>query len=239
MTPMLSSCWTGRNAAKRMMNVLSPKMPDAKFKEYARWQLGRGCNTVHPILCNARDGECAGYSPYGPTWSRHLDGPMVTLMLSRMAMLRGMGFGVVPWVWTDDSRAFTGRPLGELKQALLDFGKAGLFAVAGCVVLGLELDEYWKAAQVAALVPVLREAAPGALVGLHQSSDKLSYAALSDVFFWQTNPGKKAAQVRKLVAAAVKKLGGKPLVAFELDRKENRPLASAALEAGAVGVGNW
>lgn len=239
MTPMLSSCWTGKGAARRMMNMLSPKMPAATFRQYARWQLGRGCNTVHVILANQGDGEFAGYSPFGPGGGLKLHSTSCRLMLDRMAELRGMGFGVVPWCWTDDSGAFTGRPVKELQEQIRLMSQVGLFAGAGAVVLGLEVNEYWSARQCAELVPVLRQVSGGALVCLHQTSDRIDFSPLSDVCFWQTNPGKKPAAMKKLVMDVVRRLGGKPLVAFELDRKENRALCQAALSAGASGVGNW
>lgn len=93
MTPMLSSCWTGKGAARRMMNMLSPKMPATTFKQYAKWQLSRGCNTVHVILANQGDGEFAGYSPFGPGGAGKLDASVCALMHERMRVLRGMGFG--------------------------------------------------------------------------------------------------------------------------------------------------
>lgn len=242
MIPMLSSCWSGKGAARRMMNMLSPKMPAATFRQYARWQLARGCNTAHVILCNQGDGEFAGYSPFGPSGGLKLHSTSCRLMLDRMQELRGMGFGVVPWQDTDQSPMFTDRPTAEIQTMIRLCADAGFYRGAGMVVLGLEVNEYWKDPhQVAELIPVLRSAAdPGTLISLHQTSDRLDYSPMSDVVLWQTNPGKSAAQIKRLVAAARKRVGyGKPFVAFEIARTESRPLAKAALAAGAVGVGNW
>lgn len=58
----LSSNWGGENASKRMMNLLSPKFPDAKAREYLDWQRARGCDHVHLLLVNQADGEGSGFS---------------------------------------------------------------------------------------------------------------------------------------------------------------------------------
>ena len=48
-----------------MMNVLSPKMPEATFRDYVGWMRGQGANTAHVFLINKGDGEYSGYSPWG------------------------------------------------------------------------------------------------------------------------------------------------------------------------------
>lgn len=60
-----ASCWDGPNAEIRMMNILSPLLPDAEFHERVRWMRERGCDTAHVLLVNRANGECAGYSPWG------------------------------------------------------------------------------------------------------------------------------------------------------------------------------
>lgn len=236
--PMLSSCWSGSNAVERMMNVLSPHMPDHVFRNRLDFQRGRGCNVAHVILCNERDGEYGGYCPYGAKLDGTVDAGYVSVMRGRLTALREAGLAVVPWVLTDDGPTFNRQSDDAYRQLFADCAELGLFEDAPMVVLGLELNEYFSSSRVAGLVGPLR-AACSCPIGIHQTSDRTDYAGHGDVFFWQTNPGKSPSQIKALVNKARASVGGKPIVAFEMERTENRALSQAALDAGAVGVGNW
>lgn len=93
-----ASCWSGRNASKRMMNMLSPAMPEKVFRERVAWMLKRGCDTVHWFVANKGDGEYAGYCIYGTDWDWEVDKPTVKLFRSRIAYARKRGLGVVLWL---------------------------------------------------------------------------------------------------------------------------------------------
>jgi len=235
--PMLSSCWRGHNAKNRMMNMLSPHMPESVLEEYIQWMLDRGCNVAHVILCNEKDGEYGGYCPYGPVMDGQLHDGYLDVMRSRLKRLQE-DFATVVWLLTDDGPSFNRKPESFYVDLIADCQEQGLFDGSPLLVLGLELDEYFNSGQVQRLCGVMRQITHKP-VGVHQTSDKLSYAAHGDFVLWQTNPGKSSARIKKLVTAAIAKVGNKPLVAFEMARQEARELCEAAIKAGAAGVGNW
>ena len=221
-----ASCWQGANAGTRHMNSLSPKFPDATFKDRVKWAEKRGCNCLHLFLVNQGDGQGAGYTALDPDTAKVMDRRI------RWAAKRGMG--IVLWCMADDSAAWA-RSLDM--DALMRVCKAhGWLGIASTVVVGLETDEYWSAAQVQAHIATIRRHYRGK-VGVHMTSGKTSYAPLADILFYQTNPGKSAGQI---ASETKKALGcGKPVNFFELSRHEDRALSEAALSAGAFGVGNW
>ncbi len=223
----LASCWDGANAAKRMMNVLSPKMSEAKFNEYVKWMKSRGCDTAHVILANGGDGECAGYAAW-----RDKD---YGAMLSRYNALLRHGFRVVPWIITDDSASL-------LKELFKDpVGKVGhcraFFRDASYVVLGLEMDEGGSAGQWAAVRDAVRRYYNGPIGVHHTSGNSFTMAPMAGIILGQLNPGCTESQVKAQIAR-IRALG-KRAVGFEYARGANRKLAQAALDAGAEGVGNW
>lgn len=232
----LASCWDGPNAQTRYMNILSPNMSEGAFKEALKWQEARGCNTLHLFLNNYRNGGYAGYSVYGPTWSGVKHSATIKLFKKRIAAAREAGFAYVPWMVADDSAPFAARPEEEWIESYKLCKAEGLFADASYVVLGLELNEYWKADRVARLAKALREIS-GLKVGIHMTSGQVSYAPFGDIFLYQVNPGLSAAQIAQQTALALKT--GKPVVFFELERYPARHLCEVALGTGAFAVGNW
>ncbi len=223
----LASCWDGSNAAKRMMNILSPRMSDAKVGEYIAWMKARGCTAAHVILANGADGECAGYAAW-----RDADR---TKMLKRMEQIRAAGLVPVPWVITDDSSALLKELFGnpeKLVGNMRDF-----FAGAPFVVLGLEMDETGSEAQWKTVRAAVKNRFSGPLGVHHTSGNSFKYAELGDIVLGQLNPGCSEADVKKQIQAIRAK--GKRAVGFEYARGANRKLAEAALAAGAEGVGNW
>lgn len=233
----LASCWNGKNASQRMMNILSPAFTDAKFAQYRDWMLSIGCNTAHLFLSNKADGEGGGYCIYGQSWSWTVNKAFCDIFLARIADLRAHGFAVVPWLFADDSGAWNKEAAKDFPRYLADLKAAGLLDQSSIVVDGLELDEYYQSSQVSTLANAIRKVWTGK-VGTHQTSGRFDYAALADIVFYQVNPGKSAAQI-KAEAQKVVKATGKPLCFFELDRQPNRALCDAALAGGAYAVGNW
>ncbi|MBR1608005.1 MAG: hypothetical protein IJ678_00140 [Kiritimatiellae bacterium] len=234
----LSSNWRGANAAHRMMNVLSPKMPDATFRDYVAWMKGQGANTAHVFLVNKGDGEYAGYSPWGVGVGPGAGAPnqtTVQTMNGRIDRLRAEGLAVVVWLCADDSADWAAALAKNAAACLRWIADDGLLGSASTVVLGLEMDEYWDSSQAKAVAKATRAVYPGK-IGTHHTSGKATFAALGDVLFYQVAPGRTAAQIKADTAAALKH--GKPVNFFELDRGPNAALAQAALDAGAFGVGN-
>ncbi|MDD5706627.1 MAG: hypothetical protein PHR35_11950 [Kiritimatiellae bacterium] len=231
-----SSNWRGFNARDRVMNVPSPKMPDAKFREYIAWAKSRGCNTAHMILANKGDGEYAGYCIYGSSWDWTVDAATVATMRERIAYVRAQGLAYVPWLFTDDSSLWTAEAAKDFPRYLRDLKAQGLLDQASLVVVGLELPEYY-AGKVKDLVAATRAVWPGK-IGTHETSGSLRFAALADIVFYQVSPGKTASWI-KAEAARVVRATGKPLNFFELARGPDRALAQAALDGGAYAVGNW
>lgn len=233
----LASCWSGANAGQRNMNILSPGMSDGKFRDRVAWQEKRGANTVHLFLANKADGEHAGYSIYGGAWDWSIDAATCDTFRDRIAYCRGRGLAVVLWLFADDSSDWNRAAAKDFPRYLRDLESEGLLKYASTVVVGLEVDEYFNAAQVAALVAATRQVY-GGKVGTHQTSGRADFAGLADICFYQVSPGKSASQIeaeaRKIVGAV-----GKPVNFFELSRHEDRPLCEAALKGGAFAVGNW
>lgn len=232
-----ASCWDGSNARFRMMNILSPHFSEGKVRDYLKWQKGRGCNTVHLILCNRADGEGGGYSIYGNGISWSVDKAWVTLARERIAQCRREGFAVVLWGATDDDGGWNRQLLADPARYMRDLDKAGLLDYCSIFVLGLEMTEWGcSVSQITAYRDAVRSVYDGK-IATHHNSDRVDYANLGDILMYQTSPGKSAAQIRALTARALST--GKPVNFFELSRNPARELCIEAFEAGAFGVGNW
>lgn len=220
-----ASCWQGANAGTRHMNILSHHFTDAVFQERVKWAEKRGCNCLHLFIVNKGDGEGAGFTALEPGHAAVMD--------CRIKWAAKRGMGIVLWCMADDSAAWA-RKL-DMAKLMEVCKKRGWLKIASTVCVGLEVDEYWSAAQISAHIATIRRYYKGK-VGVHHSHGT-AYAHLADVVFYQTDPGKTPAQVKEAVKKAL--ACGKPVNAFELSRHEDRALAQAALDAGAYGVGNW
>lgn len=234
-----ASCWEGKNAQVRHMNLLSPRISDDTVKSRLDWAVERGCNTVHLFVCNQGDGEGAGYSIYGtgePTPGT-FDEKNARQMRERILWARGRKLAVALWLLADDSSRWNKVLLSNPVAYAHDLLRSGVLDWADMVVLGLELNEYASDGQVKALAEAIREVWGGKL-GTHHTSGKAPFAKYGDVVFWQESPGKSAAYISAAVASA-RKATGKAVVMFEMERQPARELCKTALAAGAVGVGNW
>ena len=240
-----ASCWDGANASKRMMNCLAPKFSEAKVGEYLEWQKARGCDTVDLILANQGDGEGAGYSIYGAAWDWTVDAAVVASMKARIERFRKAGFAVNLWLLTDDSASWNKLALADPARYCRDLAAAGLLRLASSVCVGLELTEYatrsgepvaFVRGQVVSAVAALRTVYSGK-VATHHNRGRLDFATLADLVWIQESPGVTEAQLGAAIDKALKL--GKPVRAFELDRKPNRALCEFALRRGCYSVGNW
>lgn len=233
-----SSNWTGKNASIRLMNILSPHMPDSSFNDRVGFIKSRECNCVHLILANKADGEYGGYSIYGNSITWNIDKNYTDIMGKRIKKLRSDGFGIVLWLVTDDDGGWNKTLAGNFKKYVEDIKSLGWFDYASTVVLGIEMNEYWSVSQVQNCVNALRSVYSGK-VGIHMTSGKWEWISFGDILFYQVNPGRSAAQIESDARGVVSKCGGKPVNFFELSRSEDRALSEAALRGGCYGVGNW
>ena len=233
--PSLASCWEN-GAKKRHMNLLSFAFTDDQVESRLDWAAKRGCNTVHFLLCNQADGEGAGYNIYSgePSFGKP-DAGSVSRMLKRIGMARKRGLAVVLWLLTDDSERWNKAILAAPERYVADLKLSGLLDYADAVVLGLEMDET-KDGNWAGMARAIRGVYHGK-IGTHHRPGHSEFAALGDLFFLQTSDSPSVNTVKSAVSNAKKH--GKPVVAFELAREPRRDLAQAAIDAGAVGVGNW
>jgi len=233
-----SSNWTGKNAAKRMMNMLSPNMPDSVFNERLNFIKSRGCDHANVFVCNKGDGEYAGYSIYGNSITWIINKNFCSVMEKRIKKLKDSGLGIVLWLAADDDGGWNKELAKHFAEYSKDIKSLGWFKYASAVVIGLECDEYWNANQVVANIAALRKEYSGK-IGVHMTSGKWDWVKAADILFYQTNPGKSAAQIESETKTVVAKCGGKPVCFFEMERNENRDLCEAAFRGGAYSVGNW
>jgi len=231
-----ASCWNGSNAQQRMMNMLSPHMSKEKFESYLEWMSERGCDTVHLILANRRDGENAGYCIYGKEWGWNINKPYCDTMLARVARLRRAGFAVVMWLFTDDSAPYAKEAKKRFSKYVADLDSLGFFDHASIVCAGLELDEYFRIGEVASLIGEIRKVYDGK-IATHQKPGKWDYSAHADICFYQINPGQSIDWIHE--KARQMSIGGKPILFHEIERQPARDKCEAALSGGAFGVGNW
>ena len=226
-----ASCWDGSNAGRRMMNIMSPYFTDAKFNEYVSWMRGRGCDTAHVFLVNQGDGEGSGYNC--ATNADH-----AKLARKRIEKLRKEGFAIVPWIVADDSSQWAKDLFSHADERVQALHKAGLFDEASYVVLGLEMNEYGTLAEWNRVAVALRAVWKGKVGAHHKSGNGFPFAGLADIVLGQlepknANPDTIADQIKKIQDL------GKAAVGFEYSRGPDRRLAQAALDAGAIGCGNW
>lgn len=231
-----SSNWHGRNAEWRMMNILSPHMSDEIFKQRLSFIKERGCNTAHVILCNKADGEFAGYSIYGNGISWTIDKNYTSIMTKRLKKLRNEKLAIVLWLLTDDSSAWNRELAKNPQKYVNDIASLGWFDIASTVCIGLELDEYFNAAQVNSFAIALRNKYKGK-IATHHTSGKSQFVGLGDILFYQIEPTDNHTIVANACKNACKH--GKPVNFFECYRQENRANCETAFANGCFAVGNW
>lgn len=229
-----SSNWTGRNAAKRIMNILSPNMSDAAFNERFNWAKARGVDHFNVFITNQKDGEYAGYSIYGKNFAQSAgpDKNFCKIMEKRIDKMIDNDFGVVLWMTADDT---SWNKTMNFEKLCKDVKDLGWFKKASAVVVGLECDEYWNANQVNKYCQLLKKYS-GLKVGVHQTSNRADFVGFGDLAYLQVPPGTS----QSAIANFIKKVkGSRPVCMFEMERQEDRARSQAALKAGAFSVGNW
>jgi hypothetical protein len=233
---LTASLWDGANAEKRMMNTLSPRMSDGKFRDYLDWQRDRGCDTAHVFVANQADGENAGYSIYRGLTGTAIDQQAVKVMLARVRAYRRAGMGVVLWLMADDSGALNRALLADPGRYMRDLAATGILRYASMICLGLEMGEYMNAAQAGALRDAVRRVWRGK-IATHDVSDSIRFAGFGDVAFGQVKPDCPEANLVRFMALL--KATGKPAGVVECDRHPNRARCEKLIAAGLPFVGNW
>lgn len=233
----LASCWDGKNAAKRMMNMLSPSMSEEKFEGYLSWMKSRGVDCAHFLLLNKADGENAGYSIFGTGGKGKVNDGVADLWRNRLKRVKDAGLAVALWLSADDSADWARDMLANARAYVDALKDAGILDFADMAVLGLEMDEYGSRAGWESLAAALRAVAPGLYIATHHSGGKFTFADLGEGVMGQLSPGASKAQIESMVAKI--RGMGKDAWAFELARSPDRERAQWGLDAGAVGVGNW
>lgn len=228
--PSLASCWEGANATQRMMNIGSPKMPESTAKAYIDKMVKRGCNTAHVFITNAGDGEFAGYDGRKKEDAK--------IILQRMNLCRAAGLYVVPWLMADDSGKLDKDILSNAQKSADAFAANGLLDNTSLIVLGLEMDEYGNKAQFESIRDAIIDNGYKGEFGTHHTSGKYTFASLGKYVFDQLDPKEATeSKIKSSVKSLINK--GYKVIGFEYARGPAQKLAQAALDAGAVGVGNW
>ena len=224
-----SSNWSGTEASKRMMNLVSPKFSETKVREYLNWQQSLGCDHVHLLLVNQGDGEGAGYDCLA-------DAGHKAVALARVRDIRRLGLGVVAWVVADDSDDYR-RKIFDNPAKYADALKEYMPYLSD-IVLGLEMNEgEGSKSKWTALRDAIRKAGWTGPFATHHTSGHGDYASLGQIVMDQLDKGCSEAQIRKSVEAFRAK--DYDVCGFEYARGPDKARAKAALGAGAFSVGNW
>lgn len=224
-----SSNWSGSNASKRMMNLVSPKFSDSKVKEYLDWQVSIGCDHVHLLLVNEGDGEGSGYDALADASTRKT-------ALKRVEQIRARGMGVVAWVVADDSDGYRQKIFAD--PAKYAAGLKDFMPYLSYICLGLEMNEgEGSSAKWKSLRDAIKAAGWTGPFATHHTSGKATHAGLGEIVMDQLDPSCTAADIARSVKALRSK--GFEVCGFEYSRGPDKAKAEAALSAGAFGCGNW
>jgi len=157
----------------------------------------------------------------------------------RLDHLNNRGLRPVMWLMADDSPNLASKPLSVHKTHNAEMVRRFDNKVDGYVI-GLEVDEYWSAAQVREMVADLK-AKTNKPVGVHLTPGvKPGYFDNADIIYLQTGFGLNEDQFRARVNEALTL--GKPVVVAEYHMDSSSTVAKRygdiACEMGAVGTGN-
>lgn len=224
-----SSNWDGNNAAKRMMNLVSPKFSDSKVKEYLDWLQSVGCDHCHLLLVNEGDGEGAGYDALADASTRKT-------ALKRVQQIRARGMGVVAWIVADDSNSYRKKIFTD--PAKYAEGLKEYMPYLSYICLGLEMNEgEGSSAKWKSLRDAIKAAGWEGKFATHHTSGKSTYASLGSIVMDQLDPDCSTSEISHSVTALRAK--GYEVCGFEYSRGPDKSKAQAALDAGAFSCGNW
>lgn len=207
------------------LSYLSTNVDDVWRQRVETALIAQGDTHIYVYSQNGDDG-IGNVSPQ-PDWEVRLD------------HLNNRGLRPVMWLMADDSPNLASKPLSAHKAHNAEMVRRFDNKVDGYVI-GLEVDEYWSAAQVREMVADLK-AKTNKPVGVHLSPGvKPGYFDNADIIYLQTGFGLNEAQFRARVNEALTL--GKPVVVAEYHMDSSSTVAKRygdiACEMGAVGTGN-
>ena len=207
------------------LSYLSTSVDDAWRRRVENALIAQNDTHIYLYSQNGDDG-IGNVSPQ-PDWELRLD------------HLNSRGLRPIMWLMADDSPDLASKPLSVHKAHNAEMVRRFDDKV-DAYVIGLEVDEYWSAAQVQQMVADLKTRT-GKPVGVHLTPGvKPAYYQGADVIFLQTGFDLNEAQFRARVNEALAL--GKPVVVSEYHMDSSSTLAKRfgdiACEMGAIGTGN-
>ena len=183
---------------------------------------------THIYLYTKNDADDVGNIRPQPDWEQRLD------------HLNSRGLKPIMWLMADDSPSLAALPLSTHKAHNAEMVRRLDSRVDGYVI-GLEVDEYWTAAQTNELIQDLKKHT-NKPVGVHLTpTTPLEYVTHADVLYLQTGFGLTQEQFREKVKATLLSTS-KPVIVSEYSLQSDtayaRALGDIACEMGAVGTGN-
>ena len=208
------------------LSYLSNNVDDAWRKRMEDSLLANGDSHIYLYSQNEAD-DVGGVSPQ-PNWE------------ARINHLNSRGLRPVMWLMADDSPSLAAMPLSKHKSHNAEIVRRFDSSVDGYVI-GLEVDEYWTAAQTNEMILDLKKRT-NKPIGVHLTpSTPLSYVTHADVLYLQTGFGLSQEQFREKVKATLSATS-KPVIVSEYHLNsaslEAKALGDIACQLGAVGTGN-
>jgi hypothetical protein len=207
------------------LSYLSVNVDDAWRRRVENALINQGDTHIYIYSQNGDDG-IGNVSPQSD-WEVRLD------------HLNSRGLRPVLWLMADDSPNLASKPLSYHKSHNSEMVRRFDDKVDGYVI-GLEVDEYWSAAQVREMVADLK-AKTNKPVGVHLSPGiKPEYLDNADIVYLQTGFDLNESQFRAKVTEALSL--GKPVIVSEYHMDSSSTVAKRygdiACQMGAVGTGN-
>jgi hypothetical protein len=208
------------------LSYLSQNVDDAWRTRMENSLLANGDTHIYLYSQNEAD-DVGNISPY-PDWEQRLD------------HLNRRGLRPIMWLMADDSPSLAALPLSTHKAHNAEMVRRLDSKVDGYVI-GLEVDEYWTAAQTNELIQDLKQHT-NKPIGVHLTpTTPLEYVTHADVLYLQTGFGLTQEQFREKVKATLLATS-KPVIVSEYSLQSDtayaRALGDIACEMGAAGTGN-
>ena len=208
------------------LSYLSQNVDDAWRARMENSLLANG--DTHIYLYTRNDDDDVGNVRPQPDWEQRLD------------HLNRRGLRPIMWLMADDSPSLAALPLSTHKAHNAEMVRRLDSRVDGYVI-GLEVDEYWTAAQTNELIQDLKRYTKK-LIGVHLTpATPLEYVTHADVLYLQTGFGLTQEQFREKVKTTLSATS-KPVIVSEYslqsDTANARALGDIACELGAIGTGN-
>ena len=221
-----SASFLQMNTHGMSLSYLSSEVNDAWRKRMEDSLLANGDSHIYLYSQNTAD-DVGDISPE-PNWE------------ARLNHLNNRGLRPVLWLMADDSPSLESLPLSKHKAHNAEMVRRFDDSVDGYVI-GLEVDEYWTAAQPGEMILELKKHT-NKPIGVHLTpSTPLAYVTHADVLYLQTGFGLTREQFREKVKATLSATS-KPVIVSEyhLDSAsaEAKALGDIACQLGAIGTGN-